>query len=118
MEKEIGKRRKRLEGPKAYSRSELFIGVTYLPFVFFVLGSSEVTGMPDNFIPQHGGYQNLLSFKKARIVYDGTVWFCNHFLNERDRTYQLSFGPTDSPVGKGVFERGWPPRANDPRATD
>lgn len=43
--------------------------------------------MPDNFIPPHGGYQNLLSFKKARIVYDGTVWFCNHFLNKRDRTF-------------------------------
>jgi len=43
--------------------------------------------MPENFIPPHGGYQNLLSFKKARIVYDGTVWFCNQFLNKRDRTF-------------------------------
>lgn len=43
--------------------------------------------MPDSFIPPHGGYQNLLSFQKARIVYDGTVWFCNHFLNKRDRTF-------------------------------
>jgi four helix bundle suffix protein len=43
--------------------------------------------MPDRFIPPHGGYQNLLSFQKARIVYDGTVWFCNHFLNKRDRTF-------------------------------
>src|SRR5215813_9997182 len=39
------------------------------------------------FIPPHGGYENLLSFQKARIVYDGTVWFCAHFLNKRDRTY-------------------------------
>ncbi len=29
--------------------------------------------MPEGFIPPHGGYQNLLSFQKARIVYDGTV---------------------------------------------
>jgi four helix bundle suffix protein len=43
--------------------------------------------MPDHFIPPHGGYEQLLSFKKARIVYDGTVWFCNHFLNKRDRTF-------------------------------
>ena len=43
--------------------------------------------MPDRFIPPHGGYENLLSFQKARIVYDGTVWFCRHFLNKRDRTY-------------------------------
>jgi len=39
------------------------------------------------FIPPHGGYENLLSFQKARIVYDGTVWSCEHFLNKRDRTY-------------------------------
>ena len=43
--------------------------------------------MPERFIPPHGGYENLLSFQKARIVYDGTVWFCNHFLNRRDRTF-------------------------------
>src|ERR1043166_5584374 len=43
--------------------------------------------MPDHFIPPHGGYEQLLSFKKARIVYDGTFWFCNHFLNKRDRTF-------------------------------
>jgi four helix bundle suffix protein len=38
------------------------------------------------FIPAHGGYQDLLSFKKARMVYDGTVRFCERFLNKRDRT--------------------------------
>jgi four helix bundle suffix protein len=42
--------------------------------------------MPEGFIPAHGGYQDLLSFQKARIVYDGTVWFCRHFLDKRDRT--------------------------------
>lgn len=38
------------------------------------------------FIPPHGGYENLLSFQKARIVYDGTVRFCERFLSSRDRT--------------------------------
>ncbi|MEQ1827281.1 MAG: four helix bundle suffix domain-containing protein [Pirellula sp.] len=43
--------------------------------------------MPDNhFIPDHGGYENLLSFQKARIVYDGTYRFCERFLEKRDRT--------------------------------
>ena len=42
--------------------------------------------MPENFIPPHGGYENLLSFQKARIVYDGTVCFCKRFLDRRDRT--------------------------------
>ena len=42
--------------------------------------------MPQNFIPPHGGYENLLSFRKARIVYDGTIRFCERFLDKRDRT--------------------------------
>jgi four helix bundle suffix protein len=42
--------------------------------------------VPQNFIPPHGGYEDLLSFQKARIVYDGTVKFCERFLQKRDRT--------------------------------
>jgi four helix bundle suffix protein len=42
--------------------------------------------VPQNFIPPHGGYEDLLSFQKARIVFDGTVSFCGRFLNKRDRT--------------------------------
>jgi len=38
------------------------------------------------FIPAHGGYEDLLSFRKSRIVYDGTVRFCERFLDKRDRT--------------------------------
>lgn len=40
----------------------------------------------NGFIPPHGGYEELLSFKKARIVYDGTVRYCGRFLDKRDRT--------------------------------
>jgi four helix bundle suffix protein len=42
--------------------------------------------MAERFIPSHGAYEDLLSFQKARIVYDGTVLFCGRFLNKRDRT--------------------------------
>jgi hypothetical protein len=42
--------------------------------------------LPQNFIPPHGGYEKLLSFQKARIVYDATVRFCERFLERRDRT--------------------------------
>ena len=38
------------------------------------------------FIPPHGRYEDLLSFRKARIVYDGTVRFTQRFLDKRDRT--------------------------------
>jgi four helix bundle suffix protein len=43
--------------------------------------------MPEHFIPPHGGYQNLLSYRKSEIVYDATVYFCRRFLDKRDRTY-------------------------------
>ena len=42
--------------------------------------------MAEHFIPSHGGCENLLSFQKARIVYDGAVRFCQRFLKKRDRT--------------------------------
>ena len=43
--------------------------------------------MTEHFIPPHGGYEDLLSFQKSRIVYDGTVRFCERFLKRSDRTY-------------------------------
>ena len=42
--------------------------------------------MPDGFIPAHGGYEELLSFRKARIVYDATMFFCERFVGKWDRT--------------------------------
>jgi four helix bundle suffix protein len=42
--------------------------------------------MNDGFIPAHGGYEGLLSFGKARVVYDATVYFCERFFQKRDRT--------------------------------
>jgi four helix bundle suffix protein len=48
---------------------------------------SLVNPMSERFIPPHGGYENLLSFQKARIVYDGTARFCERFVDKRSRTY-------------------------------
>jgi len=48
---------------------------------------SKVKPMPERFIPPHGGYENLLSFQKARIVFDGTVRFCDRFIDKRSRTH-------------------------------
>src|SRR5690242_6726946 len=45
-----------------------------------------VTYMIAGFIPHHGGYEELLSYQKAVIVYDATVRFCDRFLHKRDRT--------------------------------
>jgi len=40
----------------------------------------------EGFIPVHGGYRNLITYQKAEIIYDGTVYFCNRFFNKYDRT--------------------------------
>ncbi len=42
--------------------------------------------MAIGFIPLHGGYQQLLSYQKAEIVYDGTVYFTDRFFCKGDRT--------------------------------
>jgi four helix bundle protein len=47
--------------------------------------------MPEGFIPPHGGYENLLCFQKARIVYDARVCFCTRFLDRNDRTHNQMF---------------------------
>lgn len=38
------------------------------------------------FIPEYGNYHSLLSYKKAVIIYDATVLFCDRFLSKFDRT--------------------------------
>lgn len=38
------------------------------------------------FIPDHGGYKNLLSYQKSEIIYDGTVYFTGRYFNKYDRT--------------------------------
>ncbi len=38
------------------------------------------------FLPAHGNYEKLLSYRKAEIVYDLTYRFCKRFLQSRDRT--------------------------------
>jgi four helix bundle suffix protein len=47
----------------------------------------DVPSKLPGFIPPHGGYQDLLSYQKALIVFDATVYFCNRFLEKRDRTF-------------------------------
>lgn len=50
--------------------------------------------MTEGFIPPHGGYRELLSYQKSKIVYDGTVHFCNRFISKRSRTHdQMACAP-------------------------
>ena len=41
----------------------------------------------NGFIPPHGGYENLLSYQKSKIVYQATGYFCDRFINPRSRTH-------------------------------
>jgi len=51
---------------------------------------SHATDMSDahnpGFIPPHGNYRELLSYRKAEVVYDLTYRFCHRFLAKTDRT--------------------------------
>jgi len=38
-------------------------------------------------IPPHGGFRKLRSFQCAQVVYDGTVIFCNRFIDKKSRTH-------------------------------
>lgn len=46
----------------------------------------ENSSNSQGFIPKHGGYRNLLSYQKAEIIYDGTVYFTSRFYRKPDRT--------------------------------
>src|SRR5271165_3015279 len=41
---------------------------------------------PLRFIPPHGKYSQLQSYRKAEVVYDLTYRFCQRFLSQKDRT--------------------------------
>lgn len=40
----------------------------------------------EGFIPKHGGYRNLITYQKAEIIYDGTIYFTGRAFNKYDRT--------------------------------
>jgi four helix bundle suffix protein len=42
--------------------------------------------MTASFIFPHGGYRDLASYQKSRIVYRATVYFCKRFFDRWDRT--------------------------------
>jgi four helix bundle suffix protein len=41
---------------------------------------------PDGFIPKHGGYENLITYQKSVIIYDGTQFFTKKYFRPYDRT--------------------------------
>ncbi|MBU0714814.1 MAG: four helix bundle suffix domain-containing protein [Verrucomicrobia bacterium] len=53
----------------------------------FAKGADHAGGNNTRVIPPHGGYRKLRSFQVAELVYDGTVVFCNRFVDKRSRTH-------------------------------
>ena len=58
-----------------------------------MLGKPEKFGKPDDareragLLSRYGGYRKLRSFQTAQLIYDGTVAFCNRFIDRRSRTH-------------------------------
>jgi len=48
---------------------------------------SSRPSVPERVLPPHGGYESLLSFQKARVVFDATTCFCDRFVDKRSRTH-------------------------------
>jgi four helix bundle suffix protein len=42
---------------------------------------------PDGIIDSHGGFRDLKSYQMSEIVYDGTLIFCDRWINRRSRTH-------------------------------
>jgi four helix bundle protein len=42
---------------------------------------------PTGFIPPHGGYKELLSYQKALVVFQATLYFCDRFIDKKSRTH-------------------------------
>ena len=49
--------------------------------------SSDRSDRSWGIIPVHGGYRRLRSFQIAQVVYDGTLIFCDRFVDRRSRTH-------------------------------
>jgi four helix bundle protein len=43
------------------------------------------TPFPDGFIPKHGGYRKLVTYRKAEIIYDATFCFTGRYFSTFDR---------------------------------
>lgn len=54
--------------------------------------------MTKGFLPQHGGFRKLRSFQAAQLAYDGTVIFCDRFIDKRSRTHDQMVQATRSGV--------------------
>src|SRR5499427_6662052 len=48
---------------------------------------SDPTDPPRRRLRKSGGYRALAAFRAATVVYDGTYWFCERYVDRRSRTH-------------------------------
>jgi len=48
---------------------------------------ADSSDSPYRLLPRHGGYRKLRSFQTAQLIYDGTLIFCDRFIDKRSRTH-------------------------------
>ncbi len=48
---------------------------------------SSASHQGNRLLLEHGGYRKLRSFRAALAVYDGTIIFCDRFIDKRSRTH-------------------------------
>lgn len=61
---------------------------------------------PDGFIPKHGGYEKLITYQKAVIIYDGTQYFCKKYFRQFDRTIDKLCRPQDQ-ENRTLLKEAW-----------
>src|SRR5207249_10382794 len=65
-------------------------------------GRSDGSGRPRRLRPS-GGYRKLRSYQVATLIYDGTVSFCDRFVDKRSRTHDQMVQAARS-GGKNIAE--------------
>jgi hypothetical protein len=68
-------------------------------------GGRLMSNNPSTLRP-HGGYRQLRSFQVTEIIYDGTVLFCDRFVDKRSRTHDQMVQAARS--GRQKHRRGQP----------
>ena len=54
--------------------------------------------MTEGFIPAHGGYETLLSYQQAKVVYDGMARFCESLQEKRKRMLRTRLRQTQQEI--------------------
>jgi four helix bundle suffix protein len=61
--------------------------------------------MTEGFLPPHGGYASLLSYRKAEIVYDATVYLLDQQIRRLEKDFLKEGGLRERMTHARIIER-------------